>query len=200
MRASFGAISSCLLLNTSARAFISKGTPPPRYFHSSRRLAMVLKEGDKLPMDATFQRLVDGKPTPVSAADLFAGKKVVICGVPGAMTPTCSESHVPTFINAIDDFKAKGVDTVAVISVNDPFVMSAWGKKLEVGDSIMMLGDGSAAFAKSTGLNMDTGDFGGVRLKRMAMLVNDGVVEKLGVEDGGGFTDISDAKSILAAL
>mmetsp|Transcript_9511 Transcript_9511/g.14332 ORF Transcript_9511/g.14332 Transcript_9511/m.14332 type:complete len:162 (+) Transcript_9511:115-600(+) len=161
---------------------------------------MTLSEGDKLPMDAVFSRLVDGKPTNVPAADLFAGKKVVVCGVPGAMTPTCSEKHLPGFIEAYDQLKAKGVDSVACISVNDPFVMGAWGKKLECDEKIYMLADGGATFAKSIGHQFDTGDFGGIRLKRMAMLVNDGVVQKIGVEEGGAFTDLSDVKSILSAL
>eukprot|EP00611_Tribonema_gayanum_P018184 TRINITY_DN3126_c0_g1_i2.p3 TRINITY_DN3126_c0_g1~~TRINITY_DN3126_c0_g1_i2.p3 ORF type:complete len:117 (+),score=52.48 TRINITY_DN3126_c0_g1_i2:1899-2249(+) len=116
------------------------------------------------------------------------------------MTPTCSEKHLPGFIAALEELKSKGVDTVACISVNDPFVMGAWGKKLECDDKVMMLADGGANFAKAIGHEFDTKDFGGIRLKRLAMLVKDGVVQKLGVEDGGAFEGASDVKTILEAL
>ena len=123
-----------------------------------------------------------------------------MCGVPGAMTPTCSETHLPGFANLVDEFKAKGVDSVVCISVNDAFVMNAWKNKLELEGKVDMLADGNADFAKAIGCEMDTGAFGGVRLRRLAMLVEDGVVQKIGVEEGGGSTELSDAKTILAAL
>ncbi|CAM9448738.1 unnamed protein product [Choristocarpus tenellus] len=168
---------------------------------------MTLKEGDKLPMDTTFQTLVDGKPTDMGASELFAGKKVVICGVPGAFTPTCNDGHLPSFINNVDAFKAgyghfsgKGVDTVACVAVNDAFVMGSWIKSLDAADKVTMLSDGGGAFARATGLAVDTGNFGGVRLNRMSMVVDDGVVTKLNLEEKTNFSDISSGETVLGQL
>ncbi|CAM9362373.1 unnamed protein product, partial [Phaeothamnion confervicola] len=166
----------------------------------TRALSMTIKDGAKLPMDGVFQQIKDGKPTDVPASDLFAGKKVVVCGVPGAMTPTCSETHLPGFIAKVEELKGKGVDTVACISVNDAFVMNAWGKQLGCEGKVEMLADGGAIFAKAMGLDFDTGAFGGTRLKRMSMLVDDGVVVKVNVEDGGAFTGLSGAETIMEEL
>eukprot|EP00904_Undaria_pinnatifida_P004588 jgi/Undpi1/1412/HiC_scaffold_11.g04803.m1 len=160
---------------------------------------MVIKEGDKLPAGTSFQILGDGGPADVPAADIFAGKKVVVCGVPGAFTPTCSDTHLPSFIALVDQFKAKGVDTVACMSVNDAFVMSRWIKSLDAADKVTMLADGGGVFADESGLCVKTGKFGGTRLQRLAMIVNDGTVEKLFLEDGTGYTDISSGDSVLAA-
>uniref|UniRef100_A0A7S2UXP0 Thioredoxin domain-containing protein n=1 Tax=Fibrocapsa japonica TaxID=94617 RepID=A0A7S2UXP0_9STRA len=171
---------------------------PSLSFHASS-LAMVA-EGDKIPLDGVFQLLADGKPSELPASELFAGKKVAICGLPGAFTPTCSNTHLPGFIEVAEDIKAKGVDTVCCISVNDPFVMGAWGKQLGADDKVTMLADGGAAFAKATGLDFDTGSFGGTRLKRLSMLVDDGVISKLNVEDGSAFTDISSAETLLGQI
>mmetsp|Transcript_54902 Transcript_54902/g.103097 ORF Transcript_54902/g.103097 Transcript_54902/m.103097 type:complete len:237 (+) Transcript_54902:70-780(+) len=166
------------------------GASPPQV--ADRRNAcgvlMALKEGDSVPMDTDFM-IIDDKPTKVPAKDVFAGKKVVVFGVPGAMTPTCSEKHLPGYLNKAEEFKAKGVDKIVCISVNDPFVVKAWAKAAEVGDKIDMLADGGGAFTKAAGLDFDTGDFGGVRCTRMSMLVNDGKVEKINLEEGGGFTE-----------
>ncbi|CAM9702622.1 unnamed protein product [Ascophyllum nodosum] len=161
---------------------------------------MGLKEGDKFPMDSTFQILGEGGPSDVPASEIFSGKKVVICGVPGAFTPTCSDNHLPSFIALHDKFKEKGVDTVACMSVNDAFVMSRWIKSLDAADKVTMLGDGGGVFAEESGLNVKTGKFGGIRLQRLAMIVNDGTIEKLFLEEGTGYTDKSSGDSVLAAL
>ncbi|CAM9709510.1 unnamed protein product [Sphacelaria rigidula] len=160
---------------------------------------MVLKEGDKFP-ESSFQILKDGGPKDVSSAELFSGKKVVICGVPGAFTPTCSDNHLPSFIALADKFKEKGVDTVACMSVNDAFVMSRWIKSLDADDKVTMLADGGAAFAEASGLAVKTGNFGGSRLNRLAMIVNDGTVEKLFLEEGTGYSDKSSGDNVLSAL
>eukprot|EP00636_Phaeomonas_parva_P012729 CAMPEP_0118878062 /NCGR_PEP_ID=MMETSP1163-20130328/18091_1 /TAXON_ID=124430 /ORGANISM="Phaeomonas parva, Strain CCMP2877" /LENGTH=194 /DNA_ID=CAMNT_0006813845 /DNA_START=39 /DNA_END=623 /DNA_ORIENTATION=- len=153
----------------------------------------MLSEGDSVPMDGEFMVLKDG-PTGLSYSDVFKGKKVVLFGVPGAMTPTCSEAQLPGYIKAIDDMKAKGVDTVACVSVNDPFVMSKWAEASDSGD-ILMLGDGGAEFVNAADIGFDTGGFGGVRCTRMSMLVDDGKVVKLNLEDGGSFTEGPEAGS-----
>nr|WP_260680628.1 peroxiredoxin [Thalassotalea sp. PS06] len=129
---------------------------------------------------------------------LFADKKVVLFAVPGAFTPTCSEAHLPGYVVKYDDFKAKGVDTIICVSVNDAFVMSAWGKSQNA-ENILMLGDGDATFTKSLGLEMDTASFGGIRSQRYAMVVDHGVVTHLNVEAAGKF-EVSDAETILALL
>ncbi|CAM9915828.1 unnamed protein product [Choristocarpus tenellus] len=161
---------------------------------------MPLKEGDKFPMDITFQTLVDGKPTDMTASEIFGGKKVAICGVPGAFTPTCNDDHLPSFITAFDALKAKGVDTVACMAVNDAFVMGRWIKALEAADKIIMLSDGGGAFATATDLAVDTGNFGGIRLNRLSMLVDDGVVTKLNLEDKTGFSNTSTGQTLLSQL
>jgi len=158
----------------------------------------MLAEGDSLP-EGEFMTL-DGKPTPLQSKDVFAGKKVVLFGLPGAMTPTCSEKQLPGFIEAADKFKEKGVDTIACLSVNDPFVMSAWSKDKDPDGKVVMLGDGGAAFTKAAGLDFDTGNFGGVRTRRCAMIVDDGKIVKLGLEEGGAFEGASSAESMLESL
>jgi peroxiredoxin len=190
--------SLCMIAST--KAFIAPLSIGGVRSFASSAVKMAISEGSKLPMGATFNRLENNKPTPVPAADVFAGKKVVVCGVPGALTPTCSETHLPGFVSLVNEFKSKGVDSVVCISVNDAFVMNAWKNKLDIKDEVDLLADGNADFAKAIGCEMDTGAFGGVRLRRLAMLVDDGVVQKIGVEEGGGSTELSDAKTILAAL
>ncbi|HRN87035.1 peroxiredoxin [Hyphomicrobium sp.] len=160
---------------------------------------MSITVGDKLP-EATFT-IMDGGPKQVSASDVFAGKRVALFAVPGAFTPTCSEHHLPGFIGHAAQLKAKGVDMVACTAVNDVFVLDAWAKARGVNGLITMLADGSAAFAKALGLDVDLGPFGlGVRSKRYAMIVEDGAVKYLAVEDSPPEHSKATAEKLLAAL
>ena len=160
---------------------------------------MSITVGDKLP-EATFT-IMDGGPKQVSASDVFAGKRVALFAVPGAFTPTCSEHHLPGFIGHAAQLKAKGVDMVACTAVNDVFVLDAWAKTRGVNGLITMLADGSAAFAKALGLDVDLGPFGlGVRSKRYAMIVEDGAVKYLAVEDSPPEHSKATAEKLLAAL
>jgi peroxiredoxin len=159
---------------------------------------MAIKEGDRLPA-AKFNMMKDGKPTAVTTDDLFKGKKVVLFAVPGAFTPTCSMAHLPGFVANADKIKAKGVDSIVCLSVNDAFVMDAWGKDKNA-DDLLMVGDGNGDFTKAVGLEMDGSAFGlGKRSQRYAMIVEDGVVKKLNVEAPGKF-EVSSAEAILKAL
>ncbi len=160
---------------------------------------MTIKAGDKLP-EATFMTMTGGAPAPKTTADVFGGKTVALFAVPGAFTPTCSAKHLPGFLDKASDLKAKGVDAIACVSVNDVFVMDAWGKSQDVGDKVMMLADGNGAFAKAIGLEMDASKFGmGPRSQRYSMIVKDGVVETLNVEEGGAF-EVSSADYMLAQV
>jgi peroxiredoxin len=160
---------------------------------------MTIKVGDKIP-EATFMQMTESGPQPVSSSDLFSGKKVVVFALPGAFTPTCSAQHLPGFVQHADEIRAKGVDTIACLSVNDAFVMGAWGKDQNVGEKVMMLADGSADFAKAVGLELDLVARGmGVRSQRYSMIVDDGVVTDLNVEQGPSF-EVSNAETILAHL
>ena len=159
---------------------------------------MAIQEGDKLP-EATLYVMEDGKPTPKTTADLFAGKKVVLFAVPGAYTPTCSQAHLPGYVVNSDAIKGKGVDSIICVSVNDAFVMDSWGQDKNA-EEIIMAGDGNGEFTSAIGLEMDGSGFGlGTRSQRYAMIVDDGVVTKLSVEDPGKF-EVSSAESILEAL
>ncbi len=160
---------------------------------------MTIKVGDKLPA-ATFSAGTPEGPRPMSTDDIFAGKKVALFAVPGAFTPTCSAKHLPGFKEHVADFKAKGVDAIACVSVNDAFVMKAWGDSQSVGDAILMLGDGNGDFTKAIGLEMDGSKFGmGQRSQRYSMIVEDGVVKELNVEAPGEFK-VSAADYMLAQL
>ncbi|MDB5429808.1 MAG: peroxiredoxin [Caulobacter sp.] len=160
---------------------------------------MTIKEGDTLP-DATFMTFGAEGPRPIGNDELFKGKKVALVAVPGAFTPTCSANHLPGFKEHEAELKAKGVDAIAFVSVNDVFVMRAWGKDQGVGDDIIMLADGNGAFTKAIGLEMDGSKFGmGTRSQRYSMIVDDGKVEKLNVEEGGEFR-VSAADYMLAQL
>jgi peroxiredoxin len=135
-----------------------------------------------------------------SVGELTKGKKVVLFAVPGAFTPTCSLKHLPGFIERADELKARGVDALACVAVNDAFVMDAWGKSVGADGKVLMLADGSATFAKAIGAELDLTDKGlGLRSRRYAMLVDDGVVKVLNLEEGGAFT-VSSADDILASL
>jgi peroxiredoxin len=148
---------------------------------------MTIKAGDRLP-DATFTVMTDDGPKPRTTQDIFGGKTVALFAVPGAFTPTCSARHLPGYLDHAKDLKAKGVDQSACVSVNDVFVMSAWGKSQDVGDDVLMLADGNGAFAKAIGLELDGSKFGmGPRSQRYSMVVKDGVVESLNVEQAGEF-------------
>lgn len=160
---------------------------------------MTIKVGDKLPA-ATFSAGTPEGPKPVTVDEIFAGKKVALFAVPGAFTPTCSAKHLPGFKERVADFKAKGVDTIACLSVNDAFVMKAWGESQGVGNDILMLGDGNGDFTKAIGLEMDGSKFGmGQRSQRYSMIVEDGVVKELNVEAPGEFK-VSAADYMLAQL
>jgi peroxiredoxin len=161
---------------------------------------MAIQVGDKLP-DTTFTMMGSEGPEQKSTADVFAGKKVVLFAVPGAYTPTCHKGHMPGFVQQCDAIKAKGVDTVACTSVNDVFVMDAWAKDSGAAGKIDMLADGSADFAKKLGLEIDLTARGlGVRSHRYSMLVEDGVVKQLNVEEAPPNHDVSSAATMLGQL
>ena len=160
---------------------------------------MSIQEGEKIPAIALKKMGTNG-PEEVDTAKYFAGSKVVLFSVPGAFTPTCSAKHVPGFVQNADALKAKGVDKIACLAVNDAFVMGAWGKDQGAGDKVDMLADGSAAFTKALGLELDLIAAGlGVRGQRFAMVVDDGTVTHLAVEAPGAF-EVSSAEAILKAL
>jgi peroxiredoxin len=160
---------------------------------------MTIKAGDKIP-SATLMEMKDGKPTPVKTDDFFAGKKVALFALPGAFTPTCSAKHVPGFVNNYDALKAKGVDAIACVSVNDAFVMGAWGKDQQAGDKVHMLADGNGDFTRAVGLEMDGTKFGmGKRSQRYSMIVDNGVVKSVNIEEPGAF-DVSSAEYMMGQL
>jgi glutaredoxin/glutathione-dependent peroxiredoxin len=160
---------------------------------------MTIAVGEKLP-DATFKTMTADGAKELTTADIFAGKKVVLFGVPGAFTPTCSNNHLPGFVKNADAIKAKGIDTIAVTGVNDVFVMNAW-KKSAGADAIEFLADGSAAWAKAVGITADLTERGlGVRSGRYAMVVVDGVVKTLNIEDAPGKAEVSGADNLLKGL
>lgn len=160
---------------------------------------MPLQVGDKVPSVTLYEMGADG-PAAVTSDEFFAGRKVVLFAVPGAFTPTCSAQHVPGFVNNAAEIKAKGVDDIACIATNDAFVMGAWGKDQGAGENVRMLADGSGDFTRAAGFEFDLSARGlGVRSKRYAMVVEDGTITTLNMEDGGGLT-ISSAESVLEAL
>jgi peroxiredoxin len=160
---------------------------------------MTIKVGDRLPA-ATLTAGTSEGPRPMSTDDIFKGKKVALFAVPGAFTPTCSAKHLPGFKEQAGAIKGKGVDTIACLSVNDAFVMKAWGENQGVGDDILMLADGSGDFTKALGLELDGSKFGmGLRSQRYSMIVDDGLVKELNVEEGGEFR-VSSADYLLAQL
>jgi glutaredoxin/glutathione-dependent peroxiredoxin len=147
---------------------------------------MTIQVGDRLP-DVPLAIAGSDGPQPTTSSDYFKGKKVALFAVPGAFTPTCSARHLPSFVEKAQELKAKGIDEIACISVNDPFVMSAWGQR-DGSEDIIMLADGNGAFAEATGLVMDGSKFGmGKRSQRYSMIVDDGVVEQLNVEAPGEY-------------
>jgi peroxiredoxin len=160
---------------------------------------MAIAVGDKIPDIRVMTSGPDG-PTHVQTGEVLGSGKVVLFAVPGAFTPTCSDYHLPSYVIRHDELKAKGVDTVACISVNDPFVMAAWAENQHVGDLVVMLADGNGEFTKEVGLEMDGSGFGlGTRSQRYAMVIEDGVVSVLNVEPGPGLS-VSAADAILEVL
>ncbi len=160
---------------------------------------MTVKIGDTVP-SATFTTFTAEGPRPITSDDLFKGKTVALFAVPGAFTPTCSAKHVPGFKAHAAELKAKGVDTIACVSVNDVFVMKAWGENQGVGDDILMLADGNGDFTRAVGLELDGRGFGmGLRSQRYSVVVKDGVIKELNVEQGGEFK-VSTAEYLLAQL
>jgi peroxiredoxin len=160
---------------------------------------MTISVGDRVPSTTLHHMTSDG-PAEISSDDLFGGKTVALFALPGAFTPTCSAKHVPSYVAAADALKAKGVDTIVCLSVNDAFVMGAWGEDRGVGDKVMMVADGSADFTRAVGLDLDLSGRGfGVRSQRYSMLVRDGVVAALHIEAPGAF-EVSDADTMLGDL
>jgi peroxiredoxin (alkyl hydroperoxide reductase subunit C) len=158
-----------------------------------------IKVGDAIPSMKLMQATADG-PKEIATDDLFKGKTVALFAVPGAFTPTCSAKHLPGFVEQAAALKAKGADSIVCMAVNDAFVMGAWGKSQGVGDDIIMLADGSAAFTKALGLELDLTARGlGIRSQRFALIAKDGIVTHLAIEAPGGF-DVSRAEAVLAAL
>lgn len=160
---------------------------------------MAITVGDRIPEVSLSTMRAEG-PTTVSSRDALGSGKTVLFAVPGAFTPTCSDYHLPGFVIRAEELRAKGVETIACVSVNDAFVMGAWGENQNVGDSVLLLADGNAEFAKAVGLELDGTGFGmGVRSQRYAMVLEDGVVTYLGIEPGPGLST-SGADAVLAAL
>ncbi len=160
---------------------------------------MSIQVGDKLP-EATLKVATNEGPQDRTTDEIFAGKKVVLFAVPGAFTPLCSARHLPGYIQNAKEIKAKGVDTIVCLAVNDAFVMGAWAEAQNAGEDVLMAADGSAEFTKALGLDFDASKFGmGIRAQRFAAIVDDGVVTTLNVEAPMKF-EVSDADSILAAL
>ena len=160
---------------------------------------MAIQEGDKIPELTLKTPNADGMPEDITTADLFGGKKVVLFAVPGAYTPTCSQAHLPGYVVNADAIKAKGVDSIVCLSVNDAFVMDSWGQDKNA-EELQMVGDGNGDFTKAIGLEMDGSGFGlGTRSQRYAMIVEDGTVTKLALEEPGAF-EVSKAEAILEAL
>ena len=160
---------------------------------------MTIQVGEKIP-SATLTHMTDKGPAPVSTDELFAGKKVVLFAVPGAFTPTCSARHLPGYVEHAADFAKKGVDNVVCLSVNDAFVMGAWGKAQNAEGKVQMLADGNGDFTKKLGLELDATKFGmGIRSQRYAAIVENGVVKALEVEEAGAFK-VSAAENILGKL
>jgi glutaredoxin/glutathione-dependent peroxiredoxin len=161
---------------------------------------MTIKVGETLP-EVTFRTFSDDGPKPLTTAEVFTGKRMVLFAVPGAFTPTCSNNHLPGYLAHREAILAKNIDGIAVTGVNDPFVMKAWAEATGGKDKLLFLADGSADFAKALGLELDGSAFClGIRSKRYAMVVDNGVVKSLAVEDAPGQAAVSGAEALLATL
>ncbi len=160
---------------------------------------MSIEKGQAMP-EGGFGVMTDGRPGRVTTDELFKGRKVVLFSVPGAFTPTCSNEHLPGYINNADALQGKGVDQIACMAVNDVFVMDAWGRSAGAGDTVMMLADGNGDYTRALGLELDASGFGmGTRGQRFSIVVEDGVVTELNVEEGGGLS-CSSAEAALEQL
>jgi peroxiredoxin len=160
---------------------------------------MPIQIGDRIP-DVTLRTIAAGRDREVSTDELFRGKRAVLFAVPGAFTPTCSDYHLPGFVEQAEAIKARGIDLIACVAVNDHFVMDAWGKAREVGDRILMLADGNGEFARAMGLEQDSSRFGlGTRSRRYSALIEDGVLKALNVDQPGRF-EVSSAERMLESL
>lgn len=161
---------------------------------------MTIKVGDRLPQ-STFRIMTADGPATKTTEELFNGRNVVLFAVPGAFTPTCHRNHLPGFLAKADEIKTMGINAIAVVATNDVFVMNAWAKDTGAGDKIEFLSDGNADFAQAIGLSLDGSGFGlGTRFKRFSMVVRDGVVESLNIEDAPGKADISGAEALMKDL
>ncbi|HEY3777469.1 MAG TPA: peroxiredoxin [Rhizomicrobium sp.] len=157
---------------------------------------MTIKIGDRVP-SATLMEMKDGKPQPVSTDEIFRGRKIALFALPGAFTPTCSAKHLPGYVQNAENLKGKGIDAIACVSVNDAFVMGAWGEHQGAGGKVMMLADGNGDFTRALGLEMDATKYGmGKRSQRFSMLVDNGVVKQLNIEDPGAYS-VSSAEHLL---
>ncbi|MEA2860548.1 MAG: glutaredoxin/glutathione-dependent peroxiredoxin [Methylobacteriaceae bacterium] len=161
---------------------------------------MTIKVGDRIP-DATFTVMTSDGPQTRTTEEFFKGRRVVLIGVPGAFTPTCHRNHLPGFISKADEILGKGIDEIAVTGVNDVFVMDAWAKQSGAEGKVTFLADGSANFARAIGLSLDMSQRGlGMRSQRYSMLIDDGVVRKLNIEEAPGKAELSGADALLKAL
>ena len=161
---------------------------------------MSIRVGDRIP-NVTLRHMTADGPAEITTEEVFSGKTVILFALPGAFTPTCSAKHLPGYLQHVDAIKAKGVDAIACLSVNDAFVMDAWAKDQGVGDRVLMLADGLAAFTKAVGLDLDLSERGlGLRSKRYALRVEDGVVRSLNIEDAPRSLEVSSAEKMLAEL
>jgi len=160
---------------------------------------MTIKAGDKMP-SGTFKRMTKDGPKDITSDEIFRGKRVVLFSLPGAFTPTCDAKHLPGYVELAEQIRAKGVDTIACMAVNDVFVMNAWGKAQSVGDKVLMLADGNGDYARALGLELDAKGYGmGMRGQRFAIIVKDGVATAVDVEQPGQFK-VSAAEHVLAQL
>ena len=160
---------------------------------------MTIQVGDTIP-SATLNIMTEDGPSAITTDDIFKGKTVALFGLPGAFTPTCSAQHLPGFVANADALKAKGVDSIVCLAVNDVFVMGAWGKDQNVGDKVTLVADGSAQFTKAAGLELDLTERGlGLRCQRFSMVVDDGVVKSLNIDPAGSF-EATSAEKILEQL
>ena len=160
---------------------------------------MTIKAGDKMP-SGTFKRMTKDGPKDITSDEIFRGKRVVLFSLPGAFTPTCDAKHLPGYVELAEQIRAKGVDTIACMAVNDVFVMNAWGKAQSVGDKIVMLADGNGDYARALGLELDAKGYGmGMRGQRFAIIVKDGVATAVDVEQPGQFK-VSAAEYVLGQL
>jgi peroxiredoxin len=182
-------------------AYVSWTGPPSggADFHWSKGRNMTIQVGDRIP-SVTLMRMGESGPEGVDSSEVFKGRKVALFGVPGAFTPTCSAKHLPGFVEKADALKAKGIDAIVCTSVNDVFVMDAWGKNQSVGDKVEMVADGDAALTKAAGLELDLHGKGlGLRCQRFSMVVDDGAVKVLNIDPPGAFEKTS-AEAMLKQL